>query len=56
MITMTIILIAAGAGAVIYDWFNRWKIFEQQNQMENSVANIHNVTDNLNSVSFFHLF
>ncbi|CAL8169263.1 unnamed protein product [Prunus armeniaca] len=49
MITMTIILIAAVAGAEIYDWFNWSKIYEQQNQLDNSVIKLHKVTEDLNS-------
>ncbi|CAB4286521.1 unnamed protein product [Prunus armeniaca] len=48
---MTIILIAAGAGAKIYEWFNRSKISEQQNQLDNSVAKLHNIIEDLNTMT-----
>ncbi|CAL9025419.1 unnamed protein product [Prunus brigantina] len=51
MITMTTIPIVAGVGAEIYDWFNRSKISEQQNQLDNSVANLHKVAEDLNSLN-----
>ncbi|CAB4286520.1 unnamed protein product [Prunus armeniaca] len=50
MITMTIVVIAAGARAEIYDWFNRSKIFEQQNQLDNSVANLHKIIEDLKTI------
>ncbi|PQQ12781.1 hypothetical protein Pyn_20496 [Prunus yedoensis var. nudiflora] len=51
MITMSNLVTAIRAGAVIYEQVNRWKTSEQQNKLDNRVANLHKVTDNLNNIT-----
>ncbi|PQQ10031.1 hypothetical protein Pyn_06462 [Prunus yedoensis var. nudiflora] len=47
---MSNLITAVGAGAIIYEWVNRSKTSEKQ---DNSVANLHKFIDNLNSVSYY---